>query len=76
MHALFRLSTDAENRLSDNAKAGDRTLMYTVGDGHLFANTYSFTYTSSEITNIEEGIPYEDDLESWFWVYFGYNRVE
>lgn len=22
---------------------------------------------------MEHPIPYEDDLESWFWIYFGYS---
>ena len=23
---------------------------------------------------IENSFPYEDDLESWYWVYFGYSQ--
>lgn len=75
-HALFRLTTTDEARLADDAKAGDKDLAFYVGEDNLIVSTYSFSYTSSEYGKIEQNIPYEDDLESWFWVYYGYNRAE
>ena len=36
--------------------------------------TYSFSFTGDEnLNNIHHSIAYEDDLESWFWIYFGYD---
>lgn len=59
--------------MSDAAKPGDRSLMFTVGDGNLIASTYAFSMTGKGNDNMQQTVPYEDDLESWFWVYFGYN---
>lgn len=49
--------------------------MYSVGDGVIIASTYSYSFTSREnLNNVHKSIAYEDDLESWFWIYFGYNH--
>jgi len=56
------------------SKPGDRTLMLSIGEGVINLSTYSYAFSgSADLNNIQHGIAYEDDLESWFWVYFGYN---
>jgi len=48
--------------------------MYYIGDGVIVPTTYSFGFAGDQdLNNIHHGISYEDDLESWFWIYFGYN---
>lgn len=48
--------------------------MYSVGDGVIVGSTYSYSFTSQEdLNDVHHGIAYEDDLESWFFVYFGYD---
>lgn len=60
--------------MTDAAKPGDRTLMFSVGDGVIIPSTYTYAFSGNEdLNNIHHGIAYEDDLESWFWIYFGYN---
>jgi len=69
------LTTQEEDAVTDNNKPGDRTLVYYVSNGVLVANTYTYSFTSSEF-NVKHATPYEDDLESWFWVYFGYDYTQ
>lgn len=49
--------------------------MYYVGDGVLVAATYTYSFTSTDpnLNSVKTQIPYEDDLETWYWIYFGYN---
>lgn len=55
--------------------AGDRVLSAFVEADSLSFATYTFGYTGGDDWNVKKSIPYEDDLTSWFFIYFGYNRV-
>jgi hypothetical protein len=61
--------------VTDNDKPGDRTLVYYLSEGVLVANSYTYSFTSPDFS-VKHSTPYEDDLESWFWVYFGYDYAE
>jgi hypothetical protein len=51
--------------------------LYYVGDGVITASTYNLNLLAVRAgvndNAIENSFPYEDDLESWYWVYFGYS---
>ena len=51
--------------------------MYYVGDGVITASTYNLNLLAARVgvndNAVENSFPYEDDLESWYWVYFGYS---
>jgi hypothetical protein len=50
--------------------------MFYVGEGVLVAASYTLSFTDPDpnLNSVKAQIPYEDDLESWYWVYFGYNK--
>ena len=51
--------------------------MFYVGNGLITASTYNLNLIAVKPgvndNAIEYSFQYEDDLESWYWVYFGYS---
>lgn len=78
-HTAFRFTINNEHINENTRLLGDRALALFVGN-EMTNNIYAFTtysYTDSNGNgnpNYWEAVPYESDLESWHFVYFGYSR--
>ncbi len=53
--------------------SGDRTLAAFVSRDNLEFSTYTYGLQGGNDWNVRQTIPYEDDLTTWFFMYFGYS---
>nr|AWX67867.1 carboxy-terminal crystallin fold protein [Philasterides dicentrarchi] len=70
-HQLFRVTVNEMGK--DNANLGDRTLAVWIGNGIIHFTTYTFGLKSGRVVNSVKNVKYGNDLDSWFFIYFGYN---
>lgn len=74
-HNIFRIS-DHKEPIGDNiGKLGDRNLAVWVGAGFIHFTCYTFGFMAGDNVNQWKNVNYEDDLESWFFIYYGYSHV-
>jgi hypothetical protein len=59
-----------ENNISN---LGDRTLAVWIGNGIIHFTTYTFGLKSGHTVNSTKNVNYGDDLDSWFFIYYGYD---
>jgi hypothetical protein len=74
-HNLIRLTQNDPSYGGNAENPGDRTLAIWVGPGFFHFTTYTEFYKGGDNWNVWNNINFEDDLESWWWIYFGYSRA-
>lgn len=75
---MFRLTINDEEHNDNAGKLGDRDLAAWVGSsGNLHFATYSYVdLHGNGNPNAHHDIAYDDFINHWHWVYFGYSREE
>lgn len=73
-HSLFRVTTNTPSNQGNADSSGDRTLACFITTDSLRFSTYSFQEQGGDDWNIIKDIPFGEDLNSWFFVYFGYDK--
>lgn len=80
-HTAFRLTINPQSVNENVQLLGDRDLAVFVGDSQV-DNILAFTtYTYTDLNgrgnpNYWQAVPYENDLTSWHYIYFGYSRKQ
>lgn len=74
---MFRLTINDEEHNDNATKLGDRDLAAWVGNGNLTFATYSYSdLHGNGNPNTHHDIAYDEFINHWHWVYFGYSREE
>jgi len=76
LHSLFRLTTNSPSNAGNADSSGDRALACYVDTNRLVFATYTFEEQGGDNWNVQKSIDFGEDLTSWFFVYFGYDKVQ